>query len=152
MTRPTPPEREREYAELHAYIDVYSTHVIGIDPSNPIHPTNVGKQILAKYGKSKALDGLRQAANDTVEQLKDRDLEYLKRMDRLLAKHGAPPFSEICRRYGSSYRKMLKRGKIKTETEYYLVAGILADAASPSNAADRQKLQRLVDDYESAAA
>ena len=152
MTRPLSHEREREYAELHAYIDAYATHVMRIDPANPSHPTNVGKQILANYGKSKALDGLRQAANDTVEQLKGRDLAYVKRMDQLLAKHGTLTFTEICRRYGSSYRRILKRGKIKTETEYYLVAGVLADAASRSSAAERKRLQRMVHEYESAAA
>ena len=64
MPRTMSPEREREYAELHAYLDYFSTHISGIDPSDPIHPTNVGRGIVEKYGRSKALDGLKQAVND----------------------------------------------------------------------------------------
>ena len=63
------PEREREYAELHAFIDFIATDVSGIDPADPIDPTNVGKRIVTEYGKSKALEGLKQAVNDTVEDL-----------------------------------------------------------------------------------
>lgn len=37
-------EKEREYSELQAYLDYYSTHVLGLDPASPIHPTNVGRQ------------------------------------------------------------------------------------------------------------
>ena len=152
MGRRMSPEREREYAELHAYIDAYSTHVHGIDPANPIHPTNVAKEILAKFGKSTALDGLRQAANDTVEELRHRDVGYLKQVDQVLAKHGVLTFSEVCRRYAASYRKILKRGKIKTETEYYLIAGALADAASACDAEERQQMQRMAIEYEKSAA
>jgi hypothetical protein len=42
MSRKMSLEREREYSELHAYLDFYSTYVSGIDPNDPIHPTNVG--------------------------------------------------------------------------------------------------------------
>jgi len=54
MPRPMSPAREQEYADLNAFLDFYSTHVSGIDPANPIHPTNVGRRIVAEYGRSKA--------------------------------------------------------------------------------------------------
>jgi hypothetical protein len=55
MARPMSPEREREYEELSSYLDFYSTHVSGIDPENPMHPTDVGKRHVSEFGRSKAL-------------------------------------------------------------------------------------------------
>jgi hypothetical protein len=141
-------EREREYAELSGYIDFYATHVAGIAPENPNHPTNVGKLVVAKLGRSKALDGLRQAVNDTVEELASRPPEYLRKLDSSLRKQGLPTFSEIRRRYASAYKRILKRRKLNSETEYYLVAGILADVSSLVDDDERVLLNQMVAQYE----
>lgn len=142
-------EREREFAELHAYLDFYSTHVSGIDPASPIHPTNVGKRIVEEFGRSKALDGLKQAVNDTVEDLSDQPLEFIQRLDAALRERSIVTFSEVRRRYASSYKRIMKRGKIKTETEYYIVAGVLADFSSLASSDERVVLEQLVAEYES---
>ena len=151
MPRQMSPEREREYAELHAYLDFYSTHVSGIDPSNPIHPTNVGKRIVEHYGRSKALDGLKQAVNDTVEALSDQSAEYVQRLDAALRERGIITFFEIRRRYASSYKRILKRGTIKTETEYYIIAGVLADTSANASDEERAILDKLVAKYQPGA-
>jgi hypothetical protein len=142
------PEREREYAELNAYLDWYSTNVSGIDPANPIHPTNVGKRIVAEYGKSKALDGLKQAVNDTVEELIDQPPDYIGKLDETLREAGLLTFSEVRRRYASSYKRILKRGSIKNDTEYYLIAGVLADFTTSADDDERATLGQLISEYE----
>jgi hypothetical protein len=142
------PERAKEYDELHAFLDFYATHVSGIDPTNPIHPTVVGKRIVAEYGRSKALDGLRQAVNDTVEDLSGQPLEYVQRLDAALHTAGIVTFSEVRRRYASSYKRILKRSKIKNETEYYLIAGVLADSSALASDEERTLLSQLVAQYE----
>ncbi|MFC3684668.1 hypothetical protein [Hydrogenophaga luteola] len=148
MPRQMSPEREREYAVLHAYLDFYSTHVAGIDPASPTHPTTVGRRIVEEYGRSKALEGLKQAVNDTVEQLRDQPLEYIQRLDAELRERGIVTFSEVRRRYASSYKRILKRGNIKTETEYYIIAGVLADFSSFASSEERAVLDKLVAQYE----
>lgn len=145
------PEREREYAELHAYLDSYSAHVSGIDPADPVHPTNVGKRIVAEYGRSQALEGLKQAVNDTVEELSDQPLEYIKRLDSTLRENGIVTFSEVRRRYASSYRRLLKRGRINIETEHYLAAGVLADCSCLASEEERLLLERMVAQHEQGA-
>ncbi|WP_404790778.1 hypothetical protein [Altericista sp. CCNU0014] len=144
-------ELEREYSELHAYLDFYSTHVSGIDPNDPIHPTNVGIRIVAEYGRSKALDSLKQAVNDTVEELIDRPPEYVQKLDAALREEGLLTFSEIWRRYASSYKRTVKRGIIRTETEYYLVTGVLADYSSLVTEDECALLESLVARYEQRA-
>jgi len=151
MSRKMSPEREQEYAELHAYLDFCSTNIWGIDPADPVHPTNVGKRIVKAYGKSKALDGLKQAVNDTVEALSGHPFEYIRRLDAALRAQGIVTFSEIRRRYSSSYKRILKRGRIKNETEYYLIAGILADLDSDASESERGKLEQIVAQYEQGA-
>jgi hypothetical protein len=141
-------EREREYAELLGYIDFYATQVVGIAPEDATHPTNAAKDIVAKFGKSKGLDGLRQAVNDTVEDLTSKTQEYLSNLDAALQKQGLLTFSEIRRRYAKAYKQILKQGSVKTETEYYLVAGILADVSSLADSDERLLLNRLVAQYE----
>lgn len=151
MPRQMSPEREREFGELHAYLDFYATNVMGIDPANPIHPTNVGKRIVAEYGRSKALDGLRQAANDTVESLSGERFEYIQRLDTSLRDLGIVTFSEVRRRYASVYKRILKRGKIRNETEYYVVVGVLADSSSLADSQEQLILGQLVAEYEKQA-
>ena len=141
------PEREREYAELHAYLDYYSTHVIGIAPTDPVHPAAVEKRIVAEYGRSKALEGLKQAVNDTVEELSGQSLEYVQRLDAALRENGILSVSEVRRRYALSYKRIMKRGRIKNETEYYLIAGVLADYSSLASTEERALLEQLVAKY-----
>src|SRR6185312_9826993 len=72
---------EQEYAELLAYLDFYSTYVSGVDPLDPIHPANVMKQIVDKFGRAEALEGLKQAINDTVEDLISQPPGYVEKLD-----------------------------------------------------------------------
>ena len=148
MPRQMSPARELEYEELHAFLDFYATHVSGIDPTNLIHPTNVGKLIVAEYGRAKALHGLQQAVNDLVEDLSGQPLEYIKRLDAALRTCGIVTFSEVRRRYASSYRRIMKRRKIRNETEYYLIAGVLADCSTLAPNEERALLGQLVAQYE----
>jgi len=142
------PEREHEYKELHAYLDFYSTHVLGIDPSSPTHPTNVGNRVVEGFSRSIALEGLKQAVNDTVEDLSHQPLEYIQLLDTALHEQGIVTFSEIRLRYSSSYKRILKRGNIKNETEYYIIAGILADLESIANEEERSNLEQFAMQYE----
>jgi hypothetical protein len=142
------PEREREFADLRGYIDFYATEVLGIDPADPIHPANAGTQIAAQFGRSKALDGLRQSVIDTVEESANRPLEYVQRLDALLRERGLLTLSEIRRRYSSAYKRVLKQRALRTETEYYLVTGILTDDSAHIDSDERSLLGQMVARYE----
>ena len=108
------------------------------------------KRIAEDYGRSKALEGLRQAANDTVQRL-DNKAGVAQALDAALRGNGLVGFYEIARRYGSVFRKILKRGRVKNETEYYLVHGALADCASSLADDERAELARVIAGFESAS-
>jgi hypothetical protein len=143
------PEREKEYEELSGYLDFFTTYVMGVDPASPIHTTATLKRIAEDYGRSKALEGLRQAANDTVQSL-DGKAGVARALDAALRGNGLVGFYEIARRYGNTFRTILKRGQIKNETEYHLVNGALADCASSLAVDERAEFARLVEGFEGA--
>lgn len=121
------PERESEYNKLLGYVELFATAVWQIDPASAIHPANVIKGIVQQLGKSKALVGLRQAANDTVEATSNWNSEARAVVDEAFKAAGVITLSEITRRYSASYKRILKRGFIEDETEYYVVNAILVD-------------------------
>jgi hypothetical protein len=142
------PEREAEYSDLLAFISFFATNVWKISPDADIHPDQTIKDIICKYGKSKALVGLRQAVNDTVEDTSNWNAESRAILDESLRSVGVVTLSELTRRYAGSYKRILKCGKIKNDTEYYLVNGILVDQGSQIPDEERARLQELVYVYE----
>lgn len=149
MARRMSPEREREFEELRAFVEFYATQVRGVDPSSPGHFSAVVEGIVEKFGKSKALVGLRQAANDTVEATTSFSPEKVARLDSALRAQGIVTLSAIRHRYSSAYKRILRRGAIKSETEYYLVNGMVVDGTLPLTSAERQSLEQMVAAYES---
>ena len=136
-------EREQEYAELGAFMSFWSTHVHRIDAASPSHPVNVLHRIAEKYGTRRALEGLRQAVNDTIEDTADYPRDTVWEMDRILGSVGLVSLSELRRRYSSQYRRILRNGLIRNDTEYYLIAGILADTTSRISDAERAALEEM---------
>lgn len=151
MTRPLSPDREREFQELLAFVSFYMTHVSGVTPPPTLSIETVCAGIIEQHGKSKALEGLRQAANDVIEELSGKRAAGVAALDEALHASGLITASEVRRRYASSYKRITKRGTIRNDTEYYLINGIVVDLASAISDEERATLQRLLDRYEVAA-
>ena len=138
------PEKEREFDELSAFLQYYLTAFMKIEGNSEMHPSNALAEIVEKFGRSKALDGLRQATNDIAEQSQDFSLERISEMDRELVSHGIVSLSGIRKKYWSKFKKIISSKTIKNETEYYLVAGVLNDLSIALEAEDRQELVEMV--------
>lgn len=151
MTRPLSSDREREFQELLAFVSFYMTHVSGVTPTSTLSIETVCAGIIEQHGKSKALEGLRQAANDVIEELSGKRAAGVAALDEALRASGLITASEVRRRYASSYKRITKRGTIRNDTEYYLINGIAVDLASAISDEERVTLQRLLDRYEVAA-
>lgn len=99
-----------------------------------------------------SLKGWRMAVNDCIEMTGHWSTERVIAMDAALRKAGIVTLSEIRRRYSTRLASILKRGTIRGEVEYHLVAGLVADTASNLSAEERFKLQVLVSNFEQSAA
>ncbi|MFS2007300.1 hypothetical protein ACEN9F_27170 [Duganella sp. CT11-25] len=142
------PEREKEYDELLAYVGHFAAVVWKISPTAEIHPAKTIEKVMKQFGKSKALVGLRQAANDTIEDTSNWSNEAKYAIDEEFKSAGIVTVSEIARRYSASYKRILKRGIIKNETEYYLINAALIDQGNAITDDERTLLQKLVETYE----
>ena len=140
--------KEQELEELRGFLEFYFTQVLKVDPADSQHPASFGDEAISKHGKSTALKGLRQAVNDIAGDLSDEAPEYITALDASLHKAGQITFSEVRRRFSSSYRKIRKRGQIANETEYYLASGILADAATSASNEEISSLEEMIEVYE----
>lgn len=144
------PEREIEFGELRAFVNFFATNILGISPDTDIHPARTIEHIIRTYGKSKALAGLRQAVNDTIEETSNWNLEARAILDKALKDANIVTLSTLIRRYAGMYKRILKRGKIRCDTEYYVVNCMLIDQGNDISDEERGRLQELVDAYEGA--
>ncbi|KFL35704.1 hypothetical protein [Arenimonas donghaensis] len=144
-------EKEREYAELNAFVDMYATHFMKIGPADPMHPTNVGRHMVATLGKSKALVGLRQAASDAVEALQDFDHQQVEVLDSALKRAGIVTLTELRRRHSRKYKSILKRGSVRNEAEYYLIAAVMNDCSDSLDSQEIDRLNSILSNFEKAA-
>jgi hypothetical protein len=55
--------------------------------------------------------------------------------------------SEVRQRYSTKYLQILKRGTIRSETEYYLVKGIVDGGGIEPGATDVTQLQAMMNDF-----
>jgi hypothetical protein len=139
---------DSEYANMKAflafYVERYHLNLETLPPENwPI----ASLEALEKKGKNTAVQGLRQAINDCVERSLHFDHAEVESLDIELQKRGVVTLSELRRRYSKSYAKIMKRGRIKNETEYYLLRNVLFDPTEKTS--DECKLlEKLISDYE----
>jgi hypothetical protein len=106
--------------------------------------------VLARQEKESmalARRGLGMAINDVLEMLRDLPPAELIACDAALRARGAFTLSELRQRYSSHYARLMKRGKIRTEEEYYLAQGIVSDMAFPLSEAERRTLDAMVHSY-----
>ncbi|MBX9900023.1 MAG: hypothetical protein K2Y28_04485 [Burkholderiaceae bacterium] len=149
MPRTLSMERETEFHELASYIAFFATHVWNVAPNQASHPTTVLKDVVERHGKSKALEGLRQAVNDTIEYGSDKPLSFVQELDKQLRENKLITFSEIRHRYAASFKRIMRRGRIRNDTEYYLIRGIVAECAASLELNEQSRLEELMSAYES---
>ena len=145
MPRALSPESEKEFDELTGFLHFY---LVECKSNSAALVEQSAAEIVEKYGRGKALVGLRQATNDAMEELADARDEAVALLDRALTERGLVSFSELRRRYSARYRRLLKRGSIRSDTEFYLVSGIVSEVSTKIPGEELAQLQRMIEAYE----
>ena len=140
-------ETELEYAKLKDFLSFYAERYLKVESLPPEKRPIAGLEALEKRSMKTALNGLRQAINDCIAMSFHFDSTEVQKLDAELRLRGIITLSELRRRYSKSYAKILKRGLIKDETEYYLIRNILDDPTvkAPN---ERELLEKMISDYE----
>jgi len=137
-----------EYEELLGFVDLYFAIAVPETLPREVHPRYVAEQIATTHGAVRALAGTRQAVNDIVEQTLRLRPEEVRGFNAALEAEGLPTLSRLRRRYSSRYQRILRRGKIGSETEYYLAKGLVDDLSSGISLEERDQLVIMMEAYE----
>lgn len=106
------------------------------------------QKMLAETAKKPNQAGARQAINDLLSQVVFMDATQRLAIERRLALHNLPSLGVLMASFRKQHEKILKRGKIRTEEEYYLVKEILDAVEFPVSKESRLRFAELLHDYE----
>ena len=138
---------DSEYAGMKAFLSFYAERYhLNLRNLPPEKRPKASLEALEKVGMKTALAGLRQAINDCVEMSFHFDHVDVENLDSELRERGIVTLSELRRRYSKGYARIMKRGRIKNETEYYLVRNVLDDPTEKT-VEERELLQKILSDY-----
>jgi hypothetical protein len=140
-------EAEFEYQKMKDFLSFFAERYFKADGLPPDKRPIASLEALEKKSMKVAFNGLRQAINDCVEMSLRFDHAEAKKLDAQLRCGGIVTLSELRRRYSGSYAKIIKRGRIKDEIEYYLASNVLADPTEKSRE-ECTSLEELISDYE----
>ena len=150
MARSVSAEKQREYDELKRFFVHWETHltphrVLGLE--HPHNPINVLAVYERQLGVSRVLPGLKQAVNDILEDFEDFSPQEIAAADASLARAGAPTMSQLWQGRSRHYKAILRRGRLRNDTEYYLASSIVCDTASQVPPDELDLLDRMVANY-----
>jgi len=91
---------------------------------------------------------LQSMINETIEMTSNWSPEQVAQADDWLAAAGTFTLSEVRRRFSKKYLRILKRGVICCETEYYLVKGIHDGGGIESASPEDLKIEAMLNDFE----
>ncbi len=137
---------ESDYQKMKEFLSFYAERYLN-NPNLPPEkrPTAV-LEALEKKSEKSAVTGLRQAINDCVEMSFRLNKTEFEKLDAELRDRGFITLSELRRRYSKRYAKIIKRGQIKNETEYYLIRNVFDDP-NPKTPEERALLDKMILDY-----
>ncbi len=111
----------QNYLQMKAWFARLVTETVSADLLNPeTHPIACLEQIEVRW-PGKARSGLAMAIGDTIEQTDCWPNERVAALDELLASDGLPSLTEVRVRFSKVIRRVVARGTIKNDLEYYAV-------------------------------
>jgi hypothetical protein len=137
-----------DYQSLKIFLD---RHFEWYAPKYPTTPPGSPSQFLARIEATSLPDakkGLQMELNDIAEDTAEWTPEQVAAADARLTAAGTFTLSEVRRRYSKKYLQILKRGVIRSETEYYLVKGIIDGGGLEPGATESTQLQAMLHDFE----
>jgi hypothetical protein len=139
---------DAEYQELKRFLTVYAQRYLRVTGLPAELQPHACLEVLEREDRALATRGLRQALNDIVAMCRHLSPREVAKIDSELRSLYVLTLSEVRRRVSKQYAGVVARGKINNETEYYLIRGILNDAASEADQSERKTLTEMVAAFE----
>lgn len=151
MAKPPSDDKVREYDETRRFCRV----VLYIQRKVAEHSGEVGAHLLPedlpdfwrekKVPFGQALKSVLMLCRDLLEATQDYQGEELAVWDGALASQRAPTLSTMRVKHWKLVPKIVKRGRIRNEEEYYLVKSVVDSSALSDD--EQAKLVELLDQY-----
>jgi hypothetical protein len=151
MTRRLAPEKQLEVDRLGRVLAVIATWA---DPLTGLPPEGeTFSKAVARTCEARDLPGLRMMLNDLVPITEAATVAQRKDLDRALRENVGVTLASLMERQRAQIERLVKRGKLTSEQQYYLVRehlDLIAD--DPEQAASLPTLDAMVEAYEISAA
>lgn len=113
-----------EYQALKAFLEFYFMNYV--TTSLPAELTPLGRlQFLEKKSRRAAQKGLLMAVGDVIEGLSFSPKERILEIEKDLKENKLMSLADLRLRFDKRISKLIKRGSIRNESEYYLASSIL---------------------------
>jgi hypothetical protein len=101
---------------------------------------------------ARARKALQMALTETLTALQDLDARQMAALNEKLRSHRLPDFLQLRAGITRQGEKIIKRGKINDEQEYYLIREMEADESPAMPPEVRERMVRMIAAYEADAA
>ena len=134
-----------EYETLRGWSAKFIEKMVPLSPELPpgSHPIAV-LDAMALKAPARARQGLGMMIGDLIEDTGRLPASEVKRIDAEFANAGLPTLSEMRLRFMRQVKRILKRGSIRNDEDYYLIRNAVEDLA----ANEQEHLWKLLGDYE----
>lgn len=139
---------DSNYLELKAFYLHYADRFMNVSKMpESIRPAEAIKRAEA-ISASRAKKGVEAAINDVMEQTSDWRPDQVAAFDAELVDLGLTKFSSLRRQYSKRYLGILKRGSIRSLTEYYIVKGSFDSGSVEMGAGECERIESMLNAYE----
>lgn len=137
-----------DYQSLKKFEDLFFEWYIPKYPTTPDKKPSEFLEDVEKTSLANAKKGMQMMVNDTVEQTNDWQPEQVAEADARFSEAGTFTLSELRRRFSKNFSRILEKGRIESEVEYYLVSGIVNDRGLDPSTPDIELLQKMMNEFE----
>jgi hypothetical protein len=134
-----------DYEPLKGFFGWMCDHILMRSVSLPeeAHPIRVLAE-MERRSPARAREGLGTAIGDIIEMTQNFGSAPVAEIDEALRAQGLPTLSQVRAKFSSAIARILRRGSIRSETEYYSVRNVVE--ALPE--AEQAAVWRLLADFE----
>jgi hypothetical protein len=149
MTRRLSPEKQLELERLSRILSIMAAWADLLSGLSPEGETFA--KVIARESEARNLPGLQMILNDMVAMTQAAALDQRQDLDRQLKERAGLGLRSLMKRQFATVERILKRGKLTSEQQYYLVREHVEFICNdPACAAEVEALHALLEAYENA--
>jgi hypothetical protein len=137
----------QDYKKVFEILWVFEAKRDNLDPNSEYSPLKILTN-WEKRSKSIAKKGLKIGLTDSITMSMDMSTEMKNEINDNLIIKGLPGYYQLISIIKDTFQKVLKRGKVKSLDEYYILKELLDDPAPDVSEEERTQIFSLLNDFE----